>query len=38
MPDTLDGLSMDLERTSLNTLHAVFPERFAKDKLEHLLD
>lgn len=30
----LDGLSMDLERTNLNKLRAVFPECFAEGKLD----
>ncbi len=34
MPDTLDGLSMDLERTNLDKLRAVFPECFAEGKLD----
>lgn len=34
MPDTIDGLSMDLERTNLDKLRAVFPECFAEGKLD----
>ena len=32
--DAMDGLSMDLERTNLDKLHAVFPECFAEGKLD----
>ena len=34
MPDTLDGLSMDLERANLDKLRGVFPECFAEGKLD----
>ena len=34
MPDTLDGLSMDLERANLNKLRAAFPECFSEGKLD----
>lgn len=34
MPDTIDGLSMDLERTNMDKLRAVFPECFADGKLD----
>lgn len=34
MPDTLDGLSMDLERANLDKLRRVFPECFAEGKLD----
>ena len=34
MPDTLDGLSMDLERANLDKLRAAFPECFAEGKLD----
>jgi adenine-specific DNA-methyltransferase len=34
MPDTLDGLSMNLERANLDKLRAVFPECFAEGKLD----
>lgn len=34
MSDTLDGLSMDLERANLNKLRAAFPECFAEGKLD----
>lgn len=34
MPDTLDGLSMDLEQTNLDKLRGVFPECFAEGKLD----
>ena len=34
MPDTLDGLSMNLERTNLDKLRAAFPECFAEGKLD----
>ena len=34
MPDTIDGLSMDLERTNLDKLRTVFPECFAEGKLD----
>lgn len=34
VPDTLDGLSMDQERTNLDKLRAVFPECFAEGKLD----
>ena len=34
MPNTLDGLSMDLERTNLDKLRTVFPECFAEGKLD----
>ena len=33
-PDTLDGLSMDLERANLDKLRAAFPECFAEGKLD----
>ncbi len=32
--DTMDGLSMDLERTNLDKLRAVFPECFAEGRLD----
>ncbi len=32
--DTMDGLSMDLERANLDKLRAVFPECFAEGKLD----
>lgn len=32
--DTMDGLSMDLERANLDKLHRVFPECFAEGKLD----
>ena len=31
MPELMDGLSMDLERTNLDKLHAVFPECFTDE-------
>ena len=34
MPDTLDGLSMNLEQTNLDKLRAAFPECFAEGKLD----
>ena len=34
MPDTLDGLSMNLEQANLDKLRAVFPECFAEGKLD----
>ncbi len=34
MPDTMDGLSMDLEHANMNKLRAVFPECFAEGKLD----
>ena len=32
--DTMDGLSMDLERANLDKLRGVFPECFAEGKLD----
>ena len=32
--DTMDGLSMDLERANLDKLRRVFPECFAEGKLD----
>ena len=34
MPDTIDGLSMDLERANMDKLRSVFPECFAEGKLD----
>lgn len=34
MPETMDGLSMDLEQANLDKLRAVFPECFAEGKLD----
>lgn len=34
MPDTLDGLSMNLEQANLDKLRAAFPECFAEGKLD----
>ena len=34
MSDTMDGLSMDLERENMDKLRAVFPECFAEGKLD----
>ena len=34
MLETLDGLSMNLERTNLDKLHAAFPECFTEGKLD----
>ena len=34
MPETMDGLSMDLERANMDKLRAVFPECFAEGKLD----
>lgn len=34
MPDTIDGLSMDLEHANMDKLRAVFPECFAEGKLD----
>ena len=34
MPDTIDGLSMDLEHANMDKLRAVFPECFADGKLD----
>ncbi|MBE6070200.1 MAG: site-specific DNA-methyltransferase [Clostridium lundense] len=34
MPDTMDGLSMDLKRANMDKLRAVFPECFAEGKLD----
>lgn len=34
MPDTFDGLSMDLERANMDKLREVFPECFAEGKLD----
>ncbi|MBS7334621.1 MAG: site-specific DNA-methyltransferase [Eubacteriales bacterium] len=34
MPETIDGLSMNLEQTNMDKLRAVFPECFAEGKLD----
>ena len=34
MFDTIDGLSMDLERANLDKLRSVFPECFSEGKLD----
>lgn len=34
MPDTIDGLSMNLERANLDKLRAAFPECFSEGKLD----
>lgn len=34
MPNTIDGLSMNLEQTNMDKLRAVFPECFAEGKLD----
>lgn len=34
MHETMDGLSMNLERTNMDKLRAVFPECFAEGKLD----
>ena len=34
MPDTIDGLSMNLERANLDKLRSVFPECFSEGKLD----
>ena len=34
MPETMDGLSMDLERANMDKLRTVFPECFAEGKLD----
>ena len=34
MPDMIDGLSMDLEKTNMDKLRSVFPECFAEGKLD----
>ena len=34
MPEMMDGMSMDLERTNMDKLRSVFPECFAEGKLD----
>lgn len=34
MPEIMDGMSMDLERTNMDKLRSVFPECFAEGKLD----
>lgn len=34
MPETMDGLSLDLEQANTDKLRAVFPECFAEGKLD----